>query len=182
MTIQQLQALKAAILADPVLSAFQNNGDGNTEIANYYNAPSSPSFYVWNTSVDVQAINDAIIWANLTPNDAPDTTQVFENRAMICQIKQMNLQLILGGRLTLNAAKANVRSGLQDALSLIPSGNGGATRSGGWSAVQLVLSRTARRVEQLFAIGTGTQAIPARLGFEGSITYQDVDAARNLPA
>jgi hypothetical protein len=39
--------------------------------------------------------------------------------------------------------------------------------------------RLASRVEQLFATGTGSDAVPATLGFEGPISVNDVEAARN---
>src|SRR4051812_39957110 len=43
--------IKAAILADPTLSAKPNNSDGNFEIANAMNAAASPAYWVWRTNV-----------------------------------------------------------------------------------------------------------------------------------
>jgi hypothetical protein len=35
--------------------------------------------------------------------------------------------------------------------------------------------------EKILATGTGSDASPATLGYEGNISYQDVQAARSLP-
>jgi hypothetical protein len=186
LTLQQVAALKAAIVADPVLNALPLSGDADQQIADAFNAV-QPDFFVWSTSVDVGSILDAINWPNLTPNDPPAQgtqllAQTWENRAMVCQIKQTNLQLMLQGRTTINASRPNVRAGLNDALTNIPSGLNGANQNGGSGAVQAVLARKATRAEKLFANVVGgngaTAATAATLVFEGAITLQDVDGAR----
>lgn len=179
-TNTQLLAIKADILADPVLNAFPNAGDGNIEIALRYNALASPDFWVWNSQTSVSSIFDSITWANFTPVDAPDGTTIWTNRALACQGKQFNIQTLLVGRNELNGANTTMRAGLQDALTAIPSGVGGANKSGGWTAVQLILQRQAKRIEKLFATGTGSQASPAVCGYEGTISGGDVYNARIL--
>lgn len=178
LTPSQLTTLRNDINADPVLSSYPNNDDGAFAIAAAYNTLSTPDYYVWQTAASVTDIFDAIVWANFTPSDAPDGTQIWLNRAMQCQGKQFNLQTMLSGRNTINAARASIRAGLQDATTAIPSGNNGANRSGGWANIQLILSRKATRVEKLFATGAGTQANPSLLTFEGAVTVQDVLQAR----
>lgn len=181
----QLQTLKTAIAADPTLSSKPPGPDGNYAIAAAMNLTAAPDFFVWATSVPVQAVYDAIAWANLTPADAADGTQTWANRALVCQGKQLNLQMLLQGQNTINGAKTNVRAGLQDALTNIPSGVSGAMQAANWVAVRTALARRATRAEKLFAdtaIGNGgTAATAALMVFEGSVSADQVDAARALP-
>ena len=121
LTAQQNTTLKNFIAADPVLSTFPANGDGDFEIATRLNQLASPAFQVWNSKVQANDIYDAIIWANLTPAQANDGSQAWLNRTMLCQSKQINIQTLLQGREIINAAKANLRAGLQDSLTAIPS-------------------------------------------------------------
>lgn len=181
----QLQMLKTAIAADGTLSVLPPGPDGNDKIAKAMNLLAVPDFFVWATDVQTQTVYDAITWANLTPADAADGTQTWANRALVCQGKQMNLQLLLQGQATINGAKTNVRAGLQDALTNIPSGVGGALQAANWVAVRTALARKAKRAERLFADttnGTGSTAtLAAVMVCEGSITLDQVDAARALP-
>lgn len=178
MTPAQNATIKADITASGDLNAFPNTSDGNDAIARLYNLRASPDFYVWRTNIPTQEVFEAITWANLTPNDAADGTQLWLNRAMACQGKQFNLQTILTGRDYIDASKTNLRAGFQDALTQVPSGVGGALRSAGWTTLQTVMSRKATRLEKLLATGTGSQATPATMGFEGSVNYSDITAAR----
>lgn len=179
LTSAQLATLKAAILADNTLNAFPNTDNGNGDLANALNAIASPDWLVWQTAVPVDAINDAITWANFTPQDTPDNTVTWSNRSLACQGKQFNLQTMLVGRSTLDASKSNLRAGLQDALTAIPSGASGASKNGGWANVQAILSRKAKLIEKILSTGTGSQATPATMGYEGTVTGDDVTRARN---
>jgi len=179
LTPAQLSPIKTVIVADPVLNALSTSGNDSSIIADALNGPAVPDFWVWQTSTPVNTIFDAINWANMTPADAPDGTTAFTNRALACQGKQFNLQTMLSGREQISSNKPSIRAGLQDALTGLPSGAGGALRAGGWAAVQLSMQRKATRAEKaLIASGTGTQASPAILGFEGAIDYIDVQNAR----
>lgn len=171
---------KATILAD-INAQPDLVGKQDTAIAALYNLPASPTFNVYRTSVPVQEINDAITWANFTPADAPDTTQLWLNRATAAQGKQFNLQtLLIGAQGSVNASKPNVRAGIQDATTNLPTGTGGASVSGGWVAIRdNVLARAATRLEKLLATTTvqqdgSTAAKAATLTFEGAITAQTV--------
>ena len=179
LTSQQLATLKADILANPDLDSQPNNGDGNFEISRLYALPSSPAFYAYRRSISSAEIFDKIDFAKLTPADAPDGTQTWANRSLCCQGKQFNLQLILD-RSTIDATKSQTRSTMQDALTNIPSGAGGATVSG-WVPVRDLLYEVANRGEKLFATGTGTTGSPATRVVYGTISTQDIETARNLP-
>jgi hypothetical protein len=190
LTTAQLQTIKTDIAANSDLNAFPNTDDGNFAIAALYNALAAVAFFVYRTNIPVQDIFDQITWANLTPSDAPAATfdaagMAWQNRALACQAKQFNVQLLLQGQSTVNAAKANVRAGLQDALTNVPSGASGALVSGGWVGVRdNALARKATRLEKLFAT-TGvnhdgsTAAAAATMVVEGAIAGSDVSNARN---
>lgn len=179
LTPAQQATLKADILADPVLSEKPMNSDGAYDIAAAYNLPAAVDYYVWKTSISTSDVFDQITWANFTPQDAPDGTQAWANRSLACQGKQFNVQTILTGRESINPSKANIRAGLQDALTGLPSGASGANKNGGWANVNAVLYRKTNRIEKLLATGSGTTVSPSLLGYEGSISYQDVELARN---
>lgn len=176
-TTAQKDTLLAYIKSQPDLDALRIQGSDNL-VADALNVPDG-TFKVWNTTTPVGDIQDAINWSNFTPAvPALGAGLDYSNQALACQGKQFNLQLLLstgsGYNSGVSTGKANVRAGLQDALTGIPSGASGATRSGGWAAVQLVIQRFATRVEKLFATGTGTTASPASLVLEGSIHFNDL--------
>jgi hypothetical protein len=193
LTAAQLQAIKADIAANSDLNAFPNTDDGNFAIAALYNALTAIAFFVYRTNIPVQDIFDQITWANLTPADAPpaaaDTTLsdhlAWQSRALACQAKQFNVQLLLQGQSLVNGAKPNVRAGLQDALTNVPSGAAGALVSGGWVGVRdNALARKATRIEKLFATTAvnhdgSTAAAAATMVIEGAISGADIRNARN---
>lgn len=190
LTSAQLTALKADIAATPAIASKPNTADGNIEVADYYNQFASPDYFVWRSDVGVDEIFDKITWANFTPQDAPDATVIWSNRSLACQGKQFNLQTMLSGRSAFNAGKATLRGGLNDATTNLPSGSGGASRSGGWATILPILSRKSRRVEKLLAVATsgvgnngadarGASTNPDLLTFEGTLTYTDIEQARN---
>jgi len=152
-------------------------------LMDWYNAASAPAFYVYRRDVPTDEIFDQVIWANMTPNTAPDNTQLWANRSLACQGKQFNLQTLLVGRATIDAAKASLRSGLQDALTDLPSGTGSNVRQAGWTQVTAILARVATRGEKLFAnTNNGNGAAPgtaATARVEGDIALDDFIALRS---
>src|SRR3990170_6721184 len=178
LTSQQIATLKAFIDADIVLNAYPHDAEGAWAINELLKLPAVPEFKVWNTSVQTQVLFDAITWANMTPTDTPDGTQGWANRSLACQGKQFNLQTMLMGQQSINAARVNVRTGLQDALTAIPSGVGGTNKSGGWANVQIAMQRPASVLEKLFAVGAGTPASPATMTLETTLSYYEVQTAR----
>lgn len=181
LTPAQLATLKAAILADANINTIPQGSDGSFAIAVYLNTAVSPNFFVYRTTIPVQEIYDQITWANLTPTDTADTTVQWQNRAIACQGKQFNLEIILQGQSTVSGAKANVRAGLQDALTNVPSGVAGALVSAGWPNVRdNALARLATRFEKLFSVGANgsTAALAGTMVLEGPISVDDVGNAR----
>lgn len=199
LTLAQKQALKAAINGNPTWAAFPQNSDGYFALAQVLNVPADPAFTVWRTDAPVSTIIDSIDLSKYTPNDtiadadSGDLLQRKNGRLLTSQTKQMNLQLLVQGRERLNAAPPNVRGGLRDAVIQLPTGaNGALTAPGGASGVNTltVCTRLATEGEKILAVPSqasdstpvGGGGVTARvLGFEGSLSAQDVEAARQLP-
>lgn len=158
LTPAQQATLKADILADPVLSAYPSTTDGAWDIAAKYNKVSAPAFYVWRTDVPADEIM----------RNGMDWTQV--DNLSVGKARIWDWLTKLG---TINASKTNVRAGI-DACWV-----GTAPMLAVRTAIYLHLNRAATRFEKLFATGTGTTVSPATMTLEGSVNYQDVEAARN---
>jgi hypothetical protein len=160
LTNQQLTTLKAAIVADPVLSLYGMSTDDHYAIAQALNQPASPAFIVWRTAVPLEEIM----------RNGMDWTRV--DNLSVGKARIWDWLSRLG---TLNPSQANVRAGI-DATWV-----GTAADLAVRAAVYVHCKRSATRAEQLFATGTGTDAVPATMAVEGDLTYQDVETARNLP-
>lgn len=195
LTTVQKQALKTHALAQPEIAgvfapATPSNpiGGSLSALRDYYHALASPAFFVWRKDVPVEDIFERINWANLTPevpaNEAnQDIDAVF--RSNVCLSMQMSIQTMLMGRSTVDATRANIRNGLRDALSAVPSAANGSTRAAGWTQVQNVIARQASRVEALFAdttSGTGGGATTAaQPRIDGLVPDEDFLAVLRLP-
>lgn len=173
-------AFKAALAAetDTTLVAYRNARDTGA-IRAWYNSAASPDFFVWRTEVPTTEVLDAISFDKYTPTDAPDTTAIWQNRAFAAQIKQINLQLLLQGRSTLDASKANVRAALRDAVIQLPTGASGAAVSPGGASGATTLTaclRKARRIEKLFSVSSATTGSVTGnlLVYEGQVSELDV--------
>jgi hypothetical protein len=153
------QALKAAILADQALNAQPNTPDGAYEIARLLDDPTSPAFVVWKTSVDPDEIM----------RNGMDWTRVDNLTVGKARIWDWLTRL---GRF--NPSKVNIRAGIDAAWV------GTIADLAVRATVYTHCKRTATKAEKLFASGTGTDATPATLGYEGKLSYQDVLEARNL--
>lgn len=192
LTPAQIAVLKADISANGDLNSIPTNDDGAYAIAALYNATASPDFFVFRSDVPSSEIFDQVTWANYTPQDAADNTVTWSNRSLACQGEQFNLQIMLQGQPSFNAGRVQLRAGLNDATTNLPSGASGASRSGGWTGILAILRRKATRGEKLFSVattgvGTGTGALgatgnPGLLVVEGQITPGDVAAAFALQA
>jgi len=160
LTTAQLIVLKADILADPILNAFPNNSDGASAIAEAYNQQASPNFTVWKTSVTITEIGDKIAGTELSGLSSLNSTRL-----------QTVVVLSADG---VNPSLPDRRAFFDDIFS----GAGGSiTRAN----LLVLWKRIATRAEKLFATGTGSDAVPATMSFEGTLAYQDVLTARNLP-
>lgn len=164
LTPAQKATLKAAIAADSQLNAFLNNTDGAFAIAAILNMTASPDYWVWRSKVTQEeavgtTTEDGTVWSW--------TTYIGRSQGERDGWREM-----FADTGAINPSKTNVRQGLADIFS----GAGGATQR---THLLTVSRRRATRSEKLFSTGTGSTASPAVMGFEGSLSYQDVDDARN---
>lgn len=153
----QLTALATDINAQASLATARTNKDA-TLIANFYIALTSPSFVVWKTNVAINATGQAFNGTELAGMTTANQSRL-----------QTIAMYLAGGY---NAALDDVRQMFND----IWSGAGGTNTR----ANLLVLwKRTANVGEKLFAgpPGSGTDAVPAKMTFEGAIRDIDVQQA-----
>jgi hypothetical protein len=157
LTTEQLQLVKAAILADNALNTQPQSPDGAFAIADALNQIATPDFIVWKTAVSVDEImRNGMDWARV------DNLSVGKARIWDW----------LGQLGKFDASKPHVRAGI-DACWV-----GTQADLNVRAAVYVHCKRQATRAEQILASGTGTDETPATMGYEGRITYQDVLQAR----
>jgi hypothetical protein len=157
LTNAQLLTLKASILGetDPTFVGYRNAGD-KPSMAGWYNANSSPAFIVWKTNVPVSQVGLAF-----SSSEVAGLTTANTNRLQV-------MQSYSGG--AFNPSIADVRAGFDSVFS----GAGGVNTR---AALLALWKRTARRLERLYATGTGSDATPAQLVVEGTIDGNDIEEA-----
>jgi hypothetical protein len=159
LTPAQLATLKAAIDADPTLAAIPATPDGAYAIAEALDVAATPAFTVWKTAVEIDEImRNGIDWSRV------DNLTVGKARIWDWLSR-------LG---SFNPSRANIRAGIDAAWV------GTAADLAVRATVYTHCKRPATRAEKLYATGTGTDASPAVLTFEGKLQYTEVEAARRL--
>lgn len=154
MTPAQTATLKAALLADPALAQYIVDYRDDL-IRDYYNAPAAPAYIVWRSSVTRQEIlQNGFDWTRL------DNLSVGKARVWN--------DIFVDGYI--NPSKPNVRTGIESVWV------GTQADLNVRAAVYVHCKRNANRVEKLFATGTGSDAVPGLMAFEGGITTSDVSA------
>lgn len=159
LTSAQYVALKSYILGDVNLAASVSAGD-HVGIAEYMNAPASPDFWCWKSSMSRAEIYGAMNW----------TTYIGRT---VGERDAFNAILIDG---SINPSMDNIRQAFVDIFSGVA-----ASAVNQRAALNAAAVRKAKRIEKLFAQGTGSTAVPALLVFEGSIEHSDVSTALQLP-
>ena len=158
LTSAQKLLVKNDILNTPALNAFPNNPDGAFEIAAAYNALASPAYTVWKTRVTIGEVGKKFNGTELAGLSTLNNTR----------LQTLAVFLVDG----VNPSLPDNRQFFDDIFS----GAGGVTTRANLLALW---KRLASRIEKLLATGTGSDASPAILGFEGTISYNDVHDARN---
>lgn len=158
----QLPTLKAAIDAetDPEFVEYRTNGQ-NGQMAAWFSNPANPAFIVWRTSVSQDEIMlNGFDWTrvdNLSNGAARVWEWLFDNAAK-----------------SFNPSKTNVRAGIEQVWK------GTAADLAVRAAVYVHCKRNVTKGERLFATGTGTEAVPGLMGYEGAISDYDVQRAVQL--
>ena len=159
LTTEQQAALRAYIDSVPAWAALPNDSSSALLIAQAMQAEADPAFVVWRTSVSKDEImQNGFDWVevdNLTVGKARIWEWLFDN-----------------GASAINPSKANVRAGIAECWK------GTAAKLAVQSAVLDHCKRNANILEKVLATGTGSDASPATMGYEGTVAYWDVQAAR----
>lgn len=159
LTISQQATLKTFIEANPTWMAYLHTADGAYQIAIDLKADANPDFWVWKTSLSEEEITgetsvDATVWdwgayKGLTAAERDAHNRLFN----------------IG---TIDPSKVNVRAGFDDAIY------SGGTGLGQRTHFAAIARRKANLAEELFAVGTGSTAVPATMEIEGNISYRDI--------
>lgn len=153
----QQATLKAAILADPVLAPLTSGpGTDFNSIMLAMNAAASPAFVVWRTSVTRAEFQD---------DDAFDWT-VVDNLSTGSKFRIW--EWMFGTTGSINPSKAKIRAGIAACWV------GNAALVVVQNAIIARCKRNATRIEKLLATGTGSDATPAVLSFEGSVSVGEI--------
>lgn len=197
MTPAQLAILKADIAINTntingvQIKNLSNSPDNNFAIAGWYNQLTGTAFWGNHKDVPLDVIKANITHKNYTPTDAVPTdtnlnVEIHMARTLFAGAFQMAINNILLAGQSFDATSANLVSALKDATNTdMPTGVAGAAKKGGWTTLQTVICRLGTNVEKLFAdtaLGNGAaNTTAATFTFEGQITANDVESARNLP-
>lgn len=157
LTPAQKAALAAHIAASPDLNVIPNTVDGSYAIADLMNLPAAPAFIVWKSSVPKNEVGKAFQATALAAITAGNNDKLANFAAWNEVVEPY---------------RADQRAFFDDVFSVAA---GASTRA----ALLALWKRAATRAEKLFATGTGSDASPATLGYEGALTPADVYAARN---
>jgi hypothetical protein len=156
LTNQQLTTLKAYIDSVPEWAALPNNSDTAYFIAQELNKPAAPAFIVWKTNVPRNEVGKAFVASALAAITAGNNDKLANFAAW---------------NESVNPSRADQRQFFDDVFSVAA---GATTRA----ALLALWKRSANSVEKLFATGAGSDASPATMTFEGSVSYQQVEQAR----
>jgi hypothetical protein len=164
LTTAQLTTLKAAIAAETNAEFVAYRQQGATgAMADWYNQPAAPVFVVWKPTVETALIGKTVSYLAI----AAMTTA---NLDRVNNFLNLNPQ-------EFDPSRSDIRTFMTDTFSGALGGAGQTTRD----ALEALYRREAKRGEKLYAIGTGTTAAPAVMGFVGDISNDDVVKAINLP-
>ena len=153
LTTEQAATLKVAAQADPAAAAFMAAGN-DTELAAWFNAPAAPKFTVWRSAY--------------TPDEKAAAIDVGITQLDALTASKRDSLLWWAGR-THNAALASTQAAMNDL-------------TGSQNTLKNALLAGAKRgasvAEKALASGTGSDAVPATLSFEGSINTNDAAEIR----
>jgi hypothetical protein len=154
LTTAQTATVKAFIIADATLGP-KTSGPGTDYgfIADSMSSLAAPAFIVWKSNVSIGAIGDNFVGTELAGLTSA-------NQARLQTIAQFSLNGI-------DPSLADRRAFFDDIFS----GAGGtATRA----KLLALWKRSATRVEKVLATGTGSDAAPATMVYEGGISINTI--------
>lgn len=155
LTTAQKATLKTDAQSVPALSGFIAVADWPA-VANYYNTAASPAFTVWKSLVSLSAVGMAFDFSAVSGLTTADSTRL-----------QLMFQVSPQG---INPYLADRRAAFDSIFSAV---SGATTRA----SLMALWKRLATNAEKLFATGTGSDASPATLVFEGAVSATEVQSA-----
>jgi len=166
-TASQFSTLKSHLTGDSTLNAMANAGDYNG-VADAYNAAASPDFIVWKSKLLKHEITDEVSPTGTTFTWG-GSTGGYINRS---QGERDAWDQLWNKSLSVNPSLANVRVAFADIFS-----GAGAGAQNNRAHLDAMSKRKATRAEKVLkASGTGSDASPALLGWEGVMEPSDVGA------
>jgi hypothetical protein len=155
LTPEQLQTLKAYIASVPAWAALPQNSDTASFIASEMNKDAAPAFTVWKTYVPRDDVGKAFVATAL---------------AAITSGNNDKLANFAAWNDAVDPSRVDQRAFFDDIFSVAA---GASTRA----ALLALWKRLATVAEKLFATGTGSDAVPATMTFEGNLSYADIVSA-----
>lgn len=153
LTEQQVAILVNYVTTDPAFAGIPQTGDGAYEVRDRLDVVASPAFVVWKTSVTLDEIMqngfDWVLVDNLSVGKARIWEWLFDNAES-----------------STNPSKINVRAGISECWK------GTAAMLAQQAVILGHCKRSASRLEKLLATGTGSDATPATMTIEGSLSPQ----------
>ena len=151
LTTEQKVTLKAYIQSVPALDTMYV--DGNLAgLADALSADHSPDFIVWKTSVDKNEVGKTFVASALAAITAGNNDKLANFAAW---------------NETVDPSRADQRAFFDDIFSVAA---GASTRA----ALLSLWKRKANVIEKVFASGTGSDAAPATMTYQGPISYLDL--------
>lgn len=164
LTNAQKALLRDHINVSSDLNIFPNSNDGNIEVKNLLNLQASPDFYVWRTEV-----SRTEVYNSTSPEATTWNWTTYKNQGATEQ--NAWTQMFMGDRA--DFSKPNLRAGIAAIFA------GSAQANAQRDHCLAMGKRLAKRGEKVLASGTGSLATPATMTFEGNLTADDVESARN---
>lgn len=150
----QRATLKTNILATPAALQLYQNGDLQG-LADFYNALAAPAFIVWRTDVTRSQIYHQV--------SAESTSWSWQTYKAQSQGEQGAwTQMFMGD--SADFSLPNLRAGVEN---IFGAANAQTVHC------KAIAKRSARVLEKLLAVGTGSTPTPATMTFEGEIPYTE---------
>ena len=159
LTPEQIPVFRAALYAvtDPEFVGYREAGMARP-MSEWWNRPADPPKTVWKSNLELEEItSNGFDWVrvdNLSVGKARIWEWMFGNEQK-----------------SINPSKPNIRAGIAEVWK------GTAADLAVQATVLNHCKRGTSRIEALFAVGTGTAAAPATMGFEGLLTEMDISFA-----
>ena len=157
LTTAQQTTLRNYVVNNSTLNAIPHTSDGGVVVAAALNTPTA-SYYVTRSSVQTSQVGTNVLY---TAIGALSTNNLTQLQVFV----QLNPQVFV--------PTADVQAFFATTFTGTLAGGGAQTRAN----MVMICQRLATLAESLLATGSGTTGSPSILGWEGSLSWQDVMSA-----